>query len=66
MVKGGPAERAGIQGADVVVQFGETKIDNLEDIDRALRQHKAGDRVRLAVRRGEETLSFEVTLGPPR
>jgi hypothetical protein len=65
VVPGGPAQRAGLAGGDVIVQFGQSKIDSLEDIDAALRKHKAGDRVRVVVRRKEESLTFEVTLDPP-
>ena len=66
VVKGGPAERAGIRGGDVIVRFGESKIGGLEDIDAALRKYEAGDRVRVIVKRGGEKLTFEVTLDPPR
>lgn len=63
---GGPAQRAGLRKGDVIIQLGDSKIGGLRDIDAALRQHKAGDRVRVEVRRGEESLSLEVTLDPPR
>jgi hypothetical protein len=66
VVEGGPAQRAGLAAGDVIVQFGDSKIGSLEDITGALRKQKAGDRVRVVVRRGEESLSFEVTLDPPR
>jgi hypothetical protein len=66
VVEGGPAQRAGLAAGDVIIQFGDSKIGGLEDIDSALRKHKASDRVRVVVRRGEESLSFEVTLDPPR
>jgi hypothetical protein len=66
VAKGGPAEHAGLRGGDVLIQFGENKIGGLEDIDSALRKHKAGDRVRTVVRRGKEDLTLEITLDPPR
>ena len=64
--EGGPAQRAGLLEGDVIVRFGESKIDNLEDFDSALRKHKGGERVRVIVRRDEEKLTLEVTLEPPR
>ena len=64
--EGGPAQRAGLVGGDAIVQFGESKIDNLEDFDSALRKHEGGDRVRVVVLRDGEELTFEVTLDPPR
>ncbi len=66
VVEGGPAARAGLGAGDVIIEFGDSKIGSLEDIDSALRKHKSGDRVRVVVRRGKERLTFEVTLDPPR
>ena len=66
VVQEGPGEHAGLKGGDVIVQFGDSKIGGLEDIDGALRKHKAGDRVPTVVRRGKEELTFEITLDPPR
>ena len=66
VVRDGPAERAGLKGGDAIVQFGESKIGNLEHVDSALRKHKAGDRVKVVVRRGGREMTFEVTLDPPR
>ncbi len=64
--KGSPAERAGLKGGDIIVQFGESKIGNLEDFDSALRKFKAGDKVPLLVQRGAQQVKLEVTLDPPR
>ncbi len=64
--KDGPAERAGIKAGDIIVQFGESRIGNLEDFDSALRKFKSGDRVPVTVKRGDEELKFEVTLEPSR
>jgi len=66
VVKGGPAERAGLRAGDTVVEFGETKIGSPDDFLNALRKHKAGDRVKTVVRRGSETIAVEVTLDPPQ
>jgi len=66
VAEGGPAERAGLQGGDAIIQFGESKIGGLVDIDAALRKHQAGDRVRVVVLRGGEEMTFEITLDPPR
>ena len=49
-----------------MIEFGESKIGNLEDIDSALRKHKPGDKVKVVVRRGQQRLTLEVTLDPPR
>ncbi len=66
VTKGGPAERAGLKAGDIIVEFGTSKIGNLEDFDSALRKYKAGDRVPVVVKRGKEQVKLEVTLDPPR
>jgi len=66
VIGGGPAERAGLRAGDLVVKFGSDKIGNLDDFDAVLRKHKAGDRVGVVVRRGDQELTFEVTLDPPQ
>jgi hypothetical protein len=63
---GGPAQRAGLAGGDSIVQFGDSKIGNLEDFDNALRKYHGGDRVRVTVLRDGREQTFEVTLDPPR
>jgi hypothetical protein len=64
--KGSPAEKAGLASGDIIVQVGESRIGNLDDFDSALRKFKAGDKVTVTAKRGEETKKFEVTLDPPR
>jgi S1-C subfamily serine protease len=66
VLKDGPAEKAGLKTGDLVVEFGDAKITGLEDFTAALMRHKAGDRVRTVVRRGDQSLTVEVTLDPPR
>ena len=66
VTKGGPAERAGIRGGDIIVRLGESRIGNLEDFDSALRKHKAGEKVAVLLKRGGKEKTIEVTLDPPR
>jgi len=66
VVDGSPAEKAGLRAGDVIVRLGESKIGNLEDFDGALRKHKAGQPVRIAVQRAGEEQVFEATLDTPR
>ncbi len=63
---GGPAEKAGIQGGDVIIQLGDSKIGGIEDMESALRKHKPGDKVKVVVKRGKETVEVEATLGTRR
>ena len=44
--KDGPAQRAGIKAGDIIVQFGESRIGDLEDFDSTLRKFKSGNQVR--------------------
>ncbi len=64
--KGSPAERGGLKAGDNIVQFGDSKVGNLEDFDSALRKYKAGDKVPVVVKRNGEEVKLEVTLDPPR
>ncbi len=66
VTQGGPAERGGMKAGDIIIQFGDSKIGNLEDFDSALRKYKAGDKVPVVVKRGAEQVKLEVTLDPPR
>jgi len=59
---GSPAAKAGFKGSDVLVEFGDKKIDNLYDFTYALRAHKPGDKVTVTVMRSGEKLTREVTL----
>jgi predicted metalloprotease with PDZ domain len=66
VTKGGPAEKAGIKGGDIIVKFGDSKIGNLSDFDSALRKFKAGDKVPVLVLRGADEVKLEVVLDPPK
>ena len=52
VAKGGPAERAGMHDGDVVVQFGQDRIADVEDFEEALTHHLGGERVHVVVKRG--------------
>lgn len=66
VLEGTAADKAGIKGGDVLTKFGDDKITILEDFEAALRKHKPGDKVKVSVRRGTETIEVEVTLGRRR
>jgi len=50
----------------VIVQFGKSKVGNLEDFDSALRKFKAGDKVPVTVLRKGKRVTLQVVLDPPR
>jgi Zn-dependent M28 family amino/carboxypeptidase len=66
VAKDSPAAKGGLQGGDVIVKFGESRIGNLEDFDSALRKYKGGDRVPVVVKRDGKEVTLQVTLGEPR
>ncbi|MDO5106902.1 MAG: PDZ domain-containing protein, partial [Coriobacteriaceae bacterium] len=61
-IEDGPAEAAGILPGDVVVSIGGERIDSADSAVLAVRSHRIGETVAVTVMRGEERLTFDVTL----
>jgi len=59
---GSPADKAGLQAGDILIQFGDVPVKNLYDFTYALRASKVGDVVEVKCRRDGETLTVKVTL----
>ncbi|PHR97638.1 MAG: aminopeptidase [Blastopirellula sp.] len=64
--KNSPSEKAGLKAGDVIIKLGDSKIASLADFDGALRQYKAGEKVKVTVRRDNREITLTVTLDPPR
>ncbi len=60
---GSPADRAGLKGGDIVVEFGGVQVTDLESYSNALYAHKPGDQVRVVVLRDGQRLALTATLG---
>lgn len=60
---GGPADKAGIRGGDVLVEMAATRIENLYDMTYALQDHKPGETIDVVVLRGGERVTLQATLG---
>lgn len=60
---GSPAERAGLQGNDIIVQIGDMAVPDLQAMTDALRSHKAGDVVEVRFLRDGTEQKVSVTLG---
>ena len=63
---GSPAQKGGLKGGDLIVEFGPTKIGGLDDFDLALRKFKGGDVVNVTVVRDGKRKTLKVTLAKPR
>jgi len=59
---GSPAEKAGIQAGDIIVEFAGKKIENIYDYTYALQEHKPGEVVTVVVLRSDQRVSLEVKL----
>lgn len=62
---GGPAEKAGLQGGDLIIEFGGRAVKNIYDYTDAIGAFKPGDDVTVVLLRGpaRERVSVKVTLG---
>jgi len=56
------AEKAGLTGGDVIVQWNEKKVDSLQQLTNFLAAGKPGDKVKLGVMRDGKRLNLEATL----
>jgi serine protease Do len=59
---GSGAEEAGLEKGDVIVRIGETKIASMKDVVEAIKDRKAGEVVKVVVKRGNKEQEFEVRL----
>ncbi len=59
---GAPAETAGIEVGDVIVEIGGSEIRSMEDVAREVRRHDPGDEVEVALVRDGDSRSFDVVL----
>ncbi len=58
-----PADKAGLKGGDILIEFDGKPVTNLQEYTYLLRSKSPGDAVAVKVRRGSETISATVTLG---
>lgn len=61
VVKGGPAEAAGLKGGDAIVGLGGDDLANIYDFVRALNGLKAGEETAIAVERAGERIELRIT-----
>jgi len=58
----GPAGQAGLKSGDVLIEYGGQKIEDPDDLYRLRYAHYEGEKVMVAVMRGHEKITKEVTL----
>ena len=63
VVKDGPADKAGVQAGDVLVKFGEDKVDSRANLAKLLQKQKVGDQVSVEVERDGKAMTLKVALG---
>lgn len=63
VIIGSPADQAGLQTNDIIMQLNGSKIDQTHDLTSLLDQHQPGDKISLTVLRNGQTLRIGVTLG---
>jgi serine protease Do len=60
---GSPAEKAGLKVGDVVENFGDHAITDFPSLSSHVQERQPGDRVKLKVKRGEESRELKLVLG---
>jgi serine protease Do len=59
---GSPAERVGLKAGDLILSVNGEQISDFEAFKNAISERQPGDKVKLQVRRGDETMDFNVKL----
>jgi S1-C subfamily serine protease len=59
---GGPAERAGLGGGDIITSIGGTPMRTAGHMSRVMERHKPGDVLKVGVLRGNEKSTVELTV----
>ena len=63
IVKGGPSEKAGLKKDDIVIGIDGKTIHSYNEMLRAIRQHAAGDTVKVEVSRARKSVAIDLKLG---
>jgi aminopeptidase YwaD len=61
VTEGRPAKAAGIKTGDIVVKLGEMTVDSVESYMKALSGYKKGDKTKVSVKRGSETMIYDIS-----
>ena len=64
--EGSPADLAGVETGDILIQLDSTRISEMDDLNTALYSHQAGDTVTLTIYRSGYQNTLELTLAEDR
>ena len=62
---GSPAAKGDLKPDDVIIKIGDVDVTDMRGLTGALRKFKAGDKVKIIVRRDDSEVTLDVTLGTP-
>lgn len=57
---GRPAQKAGLQAGDIILQLGDYPVSSVENYMQVLNKFKKGDKTKVKIKRGSETIEKEV------
>lgn len=60
VTEGRPAQKAGIKAGDIILQLGDYPVNTLENYMQALAKFKKGDKTKVKLKRGNETIETTV------
>lgn len=60
--EGSPAAKAGLRAGDVIIQFGDRKVENIYDYTDAMNRYKPGDTVTVVILRDGKEMEVRLTL----
>jgi|GEM_PF-5296841 len=63
IVEGGPAEKAGLEAGDIIVELGGKKLKSMKDLRKVLSKHDPNSKIKVLVMRDGEKEKFKVKLG---
>ena len=63
VVKGSPADKAGLKEGDVILEVDNKKINQENNLLNLIREYKVGDKVKLKISRGDKVFEVNIILG---
>lgn len=63
VIEGSPAEKAGLQSGDVIIEFDDERVDEMRDLPRLVANTTTNSKVALRVWRNEKQINLNVKIG---